>query len=197
MAVQLSGSLQEMQPFDDEAAPFSVDAVVAELTRTARSPLRLAPPSLASRLVAMLNSPDGMLDLFERVSRGGSLQEVSDELRVPYYAIVSLFESPNPTLAAMRGMVRKALALEDRAQARKVLRDATDGTLTEDQKRFVDAGNSMSKVEDPAPAASHTTKVAVGVSFGDALAAHHKKARTAVVIEHGQGADDGGSELGL
>lgn len=136
--------------------------------------------------------------MFERASRGDSLRLQSDELGIPYVALVALFESDDPSIVALRKVVRAALASDDRARARAALITASDpaalGILTEGEKRLIDANLSMAKHEEPTSA--QPTKVSVGISFGDALVAHHKQARAAgIVIEHESGHDL--SELGL
>lgn len=124
------------------------------------------------------------------MARGVGLRAQADDLGVPYLALVALVESDDPSIVALRKYVRVGLAAEDRVRARQTVAQAAGG-LTESEKRLVDASLSLAKVEDPAPPASVNTKVQVGLSFGDALVAHHKAVkRTALTIEHESDATD-------
>lgn len=195
----LNGSMAEIPVEGGRDARFDPQAVVVGLARSVSGPLFLAPAAETARLVDLLNSPGEVFDLFDRVGSGESLRAVAADYELRYLTAVALFESADPAVVALRKVVRSALAMEDRAVARALVRQALTaegrGQLEEGEKRLVDATLALAKAEEPPAAAQANVKVGVSVSLGDALVQQHKSARRApVVIE---GSVDSGSDLGI
>lgn len=195
----LNGSLAEIPAEGGGNARFDPQAVVVGLARSVSGPLFLAPTAETSRLVDLLNTPERVFDLFDRVGSGESLRAVAADFDLRYLTAVALFESADPAVVALRKVVRSALAMEDRAVARALVRQAISvngkAELDEGEKRFIDATLALAKAEEPQAAAQASAKVSVSVSLGDALVQQHKAARRApLTIE---GSVDSGSDLGI
>lgn len=189
-AVQLGGSSPEYPTPDDEAElHYDPLAIVDDLCRTIRSPLKLAPLTVTERLVAFLSDSEQVFDLFEHAANGESIAEFAHERNLSYFALNALYESPNEPFVTMRRIVSSAISREDRERARKAVR-ARNGYISQDRKRYVDALLDLSKAENPdqhAPTASSKTVVQVGFNFGQALGNYHRSAyaaRQPVTIEH-------------
>lgn len=193
-----NGSMVEVPTSGGDDARFDPQAVVVGLARSVSGPLFLAPAAETARLVDLLNDPPRVFDLFDRVGSGESLRAVAADYDLRYLTAVALFESADPAVVALRKVVRSALAMEDRALARTMLRASVSqdgtGSLEEGEKRFIDATLAIAKAEEPSAPGAASVKVGVNVSLGDALVQQHKARRAPVVIE---GRVDNGSELGI
>lgn len=193
-----NGSMVEIPTEGGSDARFDPQAVVVGLARSVSGPLFLAPSSETARLVDLLNDPPRVFELFDRVGSGESLRSVAADFDLRYLTAVALFESADPAVVALRKVVRSALAMEDRAVARSLVRNAVtesgNASLEEGEKRFIDAALSLAKSEEPTPAQAASTKVSVNVSLGDALVQQHKARRAPVTLE---GTVEHGSELGI
>jgi hypothetical protein len=178
-------------------ARFDPQAVVVGLARSVSGPLFLAPAAETTRLVDLLNDPPRVFELFDRVGGGESLRSVAADFDLRYLTAVALFESNDPAVVALRKVVRAALAMEDRAVARSLVRgaitEAGNGTLEEGEKRLIDASLALAKVEEP-QVQQQKVGVSVNVSLGDALVQQHKARRAPVTVE---GTVEHGSDLGI
>lgn len=189
-AVQLGGSSQEYPTPDDEAElHYDPLAIVDDLCRTIRSPLKLAPLTVTERLVAFLSDEAQVFDLFEHAANGGSIERYAKKNQLSYFALNALYESPNEPFPTMRRMIASAVSRADRERARRKIR-ASHGLVTQETKRYADALLDLSKAENPdqhAPTANSKTVVQVGFNFGQALGNYHRSAyaaRQPVTIEH-------------
>ena len=203
-AVILTGN-QASYPLPDDDLPdtrYDHDAIVASLTGSIRSPLKLAPTNITDRLIHLLQSPEELYAMFEHVASGLSLAEFAKSKQISYYALTALYESPTHPFITMRKMASLAISREDRERARAHIRRKESGRIDEEESRYIQRMLDLSKSENPdqfQPTPSSKTVVQVGVNFGAALAQHHRNvyARTSArVIEHQpDSSDDDGAEF--